>query len=71
MMAYYTITLSLRLGEISAISPFRYSRLIFALIIAILVFGERPDWQTWIGAFGIMASGVFLLLREGRAKASV
>ena len=64
MLAYITITASVRLGQISAIVPFRYSRLIFALFYGIVFFGERPDWQTLLGAAGIIASGIFLMMRE-------
>jgi len=64
MLAYVTITASVRLGQISAIVPFRYSRLIFALFYGMVFFGERPDWQTFLGAAGIIASGIFLMIRE-------
>ena len=40
--AYYTIVLAMRAGEISFVSPFRYSRILFALVIGVTIFGERP-----------------------------
>jgi len=64
MLAYVTMTASMRTGEISAIIPFRYSRLIFGLFYGIVLFGERPDWQTLLGAFGLLLSGLFLLSRN-------
>lgn len=62
-MGYYAITAAMRIGEISAVSPFRYSRLIFALMLALVFLGERPDATTLIGAAIIIASGLFVLLR--------
>lgn len=63
-LAYYTITLSLRDGDMAAIMPFRYSRLLFALCFGMLLFGERPDWQTILGALGIIFSGLIIILQE-------
>ena len=54
----------MRIGEVSAVSPFRYTRLPFALILAALFLGERPDALTLIGATIVIGSGLFVLLRE-------
>jgi drug/metabolite transporter (DMT)-like permease len=43
LVAIFAITSAMRVGDISAVTPFRYTRLVFALIIAYFVFGERPD----------------------------
>jgi drug/metabolite transporter (DMT)-like permease len=61
---YYGLTAAMRTGEIGAVAPFRYTRLVFALILAVVVFGERPDAVTLIGASLIVASGVYAVLRE-------
>ena len=62
--AYWMIIEATRAGDVSAISPFRYSRLIFALAIGIVVFGERPDGWMLGGAALIIASGIYTVLRE-------
>ena len=62
--AYYAITASMRIGEVSAVSPFRYTRLLFALVIGFVVFGERPDALTLAGAAIVIGSGLFILMRE-------
>ena len=64
--AYYAIVAAMRIGEVSFVTPFRYTRLIFALIIAMTLFGERPDVWTLAGAAIIIASGLYTLLRERR-----
>lgn len=63
-VAYLLITVATRTGELSATIPFRYSRLLFAIVIGYVVFSERPDVYTLLGAVGIVASGLFLLHRE-------
>jgi drug/metabolite transporter (DMT)-like permease len=62
--AYWAITEATRIGEISAVAPFRYSRLIFALVIGALIFKEVPDGLTLAGAALIMGSGIYAFYRE-------
>jgi drug/metabolite transporter (DMT)-like permease len=66
--AYWAITQAMRLGEVSVITPFRYARLIFALIIGTTVFGERPDAATLTGAALIIGSGLYTFARERAVK---
>ena len=69
-LAYYAITASMRIGEMSAITPFRYTRLVFAMGIAILVLGERPDSYTLLGAAIIIASGLYTFARERKRRSA-
>ena len=64
--AYYAIVAAMRAGEVAVVTPFRYTRLVFALGIGVLVFGERPDGWTLTGAAVIVASGLYTLMREAR-----
>ncbi|MFN7003120.1 MAG: DMT family transporter [Roseinatronobacter sp.] len=64
VFAYYGIVAAMRVGELSFVTPFRYTRMLFALVIAVLVFDERPDVLTLIGAGIIIAAGLFTLWRE-------
>jgi len=64
--AYYAIVAATRIGEMSIVAPFRYSRLVFALFIGMVAFGERPDALTLTGAFIIVASGIYTLWREAK-----
>lgn len=68
VLAYECLTRAMRRGEISVIAPFRYARLVFAMILGIVVFGESPDAATWIGSAIIVAGGIYTILREGRAR---
>lgn len=64
VLAYYALVASMRVGELSFVTPFRYTRMLFALVVAVLVFGERPDGMTLFGAAIIVAAGLFTLWRE-------
>ena len=56
----------MRVGEISFVAPFRYTSLIWALVLGWVVFGDWPQTITLIGAAIVVASGVFTLYREAR-----
>lgn len=63
-LSYAAIVIATRAGDVAVIAPFRYSRLIFSLIIAVLFLGERPDWQTLCGATIIIFAGLYTFWRE-------
>lgn len=66
---YWVLTEATRVGELSAVMPFRYARLLFALLLGLLVFGERPDAWTGLGAAMIIGSGLYAFARERRVAA--
>lgn len=67
---YLAVTAAARTGEVSIVAPFRYVRLVFAILIGVLVFAEIPDAYTLIGAAIIVASGLYAFMRERiRARA--
>ena len=66
--AYYAIIAAMRTGDVAVVTPFRYSRIIFALILGIAVFDESVDRWTLIGAGVVIASGLYTLAREARFR---
>ncbi|MEL7151606.1 MAG: DMT family transporter [Pseudomonadota bacterium] len=62
--ALWMITTALRTGEVSSVAPFRYTRILFALVIAFVVFSEVPDMFTLAGAALIVGSGLYAFFRE-------
>lgn len=66
--SYWGLTAAMRMGEVSVITPFRYTRLVFALVLAVLVFGERPDAPMLAGSALIIASGLYTLARARKAR---
>ncbi len=67
-LAYWGLTEAVRIADVSITTPFRYVRLVFALMIGWAVFGERPDLLTWTGAALIVGSGLYTLARERRSR---
>ena len=54
----------MRVGEVGFVSPFRYTSLIFALILGLVVFDEFPNALALIGGVIVVSTGIFTLLRE-------
>lgn len=67
-LGYYAVVAATRTGDVAVVVPFRYTRLVFALILGALVFGERPDAMTLSGATLIVAAGLYTIWREARAR---
>ncbi len=61
---YYSLVAATRLGEVSAVVPFRYTRLVFALILGYFVFGERPDLLMLAGCALIVGTGLYTIWRS-------
>lgn len=65
MAAYSFSVMVMRVGDVSFVSPFRYTGLLWALGLGWYVFGDWPSPLELIGAAVVVASGVFMLYREG------
>ncbi len=70
-MGYSFLIASIRLGEVSVVMPFRYSRIIFLLVLGVLVFNEKPSAMMLVGAFLIIASGTYMMWREQLAQRAI
>ena len=64
IFGYYTAVLVMRSGEISFISPFRYSAILFALILGLVFFDEQPDMTAFLGIVIVMLAGIVLMIRN-------
>jgi drug/metabolite transporter (DMT)-like permease len=63
VIAYSCLMKAMRTGEVSAVTPFRYTRLLFGIALGIILFGEQLSLAMMIGSGLIVASGLFILLR--------
>lgn len=63
-VGYQSIIMSMRVGEISFVAPFRYVSLLWALVIGYLAWSDVPDATVWIGAAIVIASGLYTFYRE-------
>lgn len=59
-----------QVGEAAIIAPMQYSQIIWASVFGFLFFDEVVDQPTMIGAGIIIASGLYIVLRESRSGAS-
>lgn len=64
IMGYLFIVMAMRVGDVAIVAPFRYSALIWAILIGWLVFGEIPKGLTLLGAAIVVATGLYTYLRE-------
>jgi drug/metabolite transporter (DMT)-like permease len=72
LFGYYAVVAAMRLGEVSVVAPFRYTRLVFAMIIAMIFLAERPQGSTLVGAAIVVGSGLYAFARErARKRASL
>ena len=66
--AYWLSVLVMRNGDISFVAPFRYTGLLWALLMGYWVFDHFPDGFTLLGAGIIIVSGLYLMWRESRLR---
>jgi drug/metabolite transporter (DMT)-like permease len=64
ILAYWAIIEATRAGDVSAITPFRYTRLLFGIGLGVVLFGEALDGATLLGAAMILGAGLYALYRE-------
>jgi S-adenosylmethionine uptake transporter len=69
IVGYICSVAAMRWGDISFVAPFRYTGLIVALILGVIIFDEWPNIWTLAGAAIVVATGLFTLYRESRLRA--
>ena len=68
LIAYVLAVMVMRVGEIAVVQPFRYTAILWALALGYLVFDERPDAPTLLGAAIVVTMGVYTFYRERRVR---
>lgn len=63
MLAYTGLTAATRSGDAAVVAPFRYTRLIFGLIIGVTIFDETLSRPALFGCGLILLSGLIVLRR--------
>ena len=71
VIGQYFWTQALRLAPATAVSPFYYLMLVWALVIGFAVWGDIPSRGLLIGSAIVVASGLFLLWREARLQRAI
>ncbi len=67
---YHLIIVAMRLAEASRVAPFRYTAILWALILGYVVWGDVPDRLALAGIVILIASGLYLMHRERKLKAA-
>lgn len=67
IVGYYALTVSMRRGSVGAVTPWRYTRLIFGAALVLFLFDETIDAPTIIGSIIVVASGLFGISRKPAA----
>jgi drug/metabolite transporter (DMT)-like permease len=62
--AFFLLAVSMRGGDMSVIAPFRYTALLFAIVLGYLVWGEVPNGLAWAGIALLVGAGVYVLHSE-------
>ena len=65
-LGIYLMTEGLRFGDASLLSQYKYTGIVWALGLGYLLWGELPDWWTLLGTVLIIASGLYIVLRQHR-----
>lgn len=68
---YVFMVSTLRLGDLSGTAPFRYSNVLFAIMLGMVIFGEFPDALSYAGMVLIIAAGIYAAHREAKLSGSV
>ena len=63
---FFLFSEAFRRTSASTLAPFQYLEIIGATIIGYVVFGDFPDFWTWVGTAIILASGLYVFQRERR-----
>lgn len=64
IVGYLTVVMTMRMGEISFVAPFRYTALLWAMALDFVIFGHVFDALTMVGAALVVGTGIFTFWRE-------
>jgi len=68
---YFLLVQCMRAGEVSLTAPFRYSAVVFAMLLGYAIWGEVPSGWAWLGIALLVGSGLYMLRSErGRTRAA-
>ncbi len=67
---YLFAVMTMRVGEISFVSPFRYTVLLWAMLLGYFVFGEEPDAWMLTGSTIVVAMGIYTFYRERKVASA-
>ena len=63
-LGFFFMTKAVRLGDMSVVTPFRYTRLLFSMAAGIIILGEQVNGIMLIGSALTILSGLYIWRRE-------
>lgn len=66
--AQLALSQALKEAEPTAVMPFDFLKLVWATLLGWIVFGELPDFLTYLGAAVVFGSGLYIAWREQREQ---
>lgn len=66
--AHYLLIETFVLAEVVAVSPFRYSALVWGLMIGYFVWGDLSTGLDWAGIILIIGRGIYIIHRESKRR---
>ncbi len=63
-LAHILLTESYRYAMASAVAPFDYSSMLWAVLLGYWLFGELPETLIYVGASIVAGAGLFVIWRE-------
>ncbi len=67
----YCLSQAYRIADAATVAPFEYVGLPLAVFWGLVIFGDLPTWEVWIGIALILASGLFVFLRERQKERNI
>lgn len=74
LIGYQFVILSMRTGDVSFVAPYRYTALLWSMLLGLIVFSDIPDSAMLLGSAVVVASGIYTFYRErvvGRPRNAV
>ncbi|VDC33349.1 DMT family transporter [Pseudogemmobacter humi] len=68
LIGYYSVIEAMRIGEVSAVAPFRYTRLVFSVVLAVAFLGESLSLHVVAGSGLVIFSGLYMFARNRKAR---
>ncbi|MDA9357258.1 DMT family transporter [Candidatus Thioglobus sp.] len=68
LIATLLSVMAMRIGDIGFVSPFRYTSMLGAIGLGILMFGDWPDQPTLVGTVIIVSTGIYTFHREQKVS---
>ncbi|MGY8995927.1 MAG: DMT family transporter [Alphaproteobacteria bacterium] len=70
-LANFFMIQAFRLAPAPTVAPFEYSAVLWAVLLGLLIWGDIPSWSVIGGASVIVASGIYLMRREGMTRGKI